>query len=214
MNIKWGIISASLAASLLLAACGTSDADDNDKNDVSDIPPVEEPAAEPETEIDGDAVDENAATDSTGQGDLLAEAVETKSDEQNYSIMVIPGYTLTSEEPGRDSLYSKDDGATFMRIETTEKGGEAFNFDEWYKNMEELLKASSNGTEPEELTEEADLPKGEGILDVKGAKAESNEGYFEGYVMEREDKLVRVTIYAAEDNEQIKEFRQMASTIK
>ncbi|WP_153720580.1 hypothetical protein [Sporosarcina cascadiensis] len=217
MNIKWGIISASLAASLLLAACGTSDADDNGKTDANDEAPVEEPAAEPETDIEEDtdaAVDKDAAADSTEQDDLLKDAVETKSDEQDYSIMVIPGYSLTSEEPGRDSLYSDEDSATFMRIETSEKGGEAFSFDEWYENMEELLKASSDGTDITELTEEADLPKGEGFLSVKGAKAESGEGYFEGYVMEREDKLVRVTIYAEENNEQIEKFRKMASTIK
>lgn len=217
MNIKWGIISASLAASLLLTACGTSDADDNDNTDANDIPPVEEPAAEPETDIEEDtdaAVDEDVSADSTEQEDLLKDAVKTKSDEQDYSIMVSPGYTLTSEEPGRDSLYAEEDSATFMRIETIEKGGDSFSFDEWYENMEELLKASSDGAEPAELTEEADLPKSEGILDVKGAKAESKEGYFEGYVIEREDKLVRVTIYAAEDNEQIEELRQMASTIK
>lgn len=217
MNFKWGIISASLAASLLLTACGTSDVDDSDNTDTDDIAPVEEPAAEPETDIEEDtdaAVDEDVEADSTEQGDLLKDAVETNSDEQDYSIMVIPGYTLTSEEPGRDSLYAEDDSATFMRIETTEKGGESFSFDEWYENMEELLKASSDGSEPAELTEEADLPKGEGILNIKGAKAESEEGYFEGYVIEREDKLVRVTIYAAENTEQIEDFRQMASTVK
>ncbi|MEK4024054.1 hypothetical protein [Sporosarcina sp. FSL W7-1283] len=218
MNNKWRIIFASFAASLLLAACGTSDSDDNPSStDGTNGSAVETPADEPETDIEED-VDSTTAegdeADSTEEKDLLKDAVETKSDAQDYSVMVIPGYTLTSEEPGRDSLYVDEDSETFMRIETTAKDEEAFSFDEWYENLEELLAASTDGAEPTELTDEAELPQGEGITNVKGAEAKSAEGYFKGFVMEREDKLVRVTIYATEDNEHIKEFTEMASTIK
>ena len=52
------------------------------------------------------------------------------------------------------------------------------------------------------------------MLNVKGAVVESSEGYFKGYVIEREDKLVRVTIYAKEDNEHMNDFKNMAATIK
>ena len=144
----------------------------------------------------------------------MKEAVETKSDEQDYSMMVLPGYKLTSEEPGRDSLYLEEDSEMFMRIETMPKDEESYTFEELYANMEELFTVSSDGETPTEITDEADLPQADGITSVRGATVESTEGNFTGYVMEREDKLVRVTIYAKEDNEQMEDFKEMAATIK
>lgn len=217
MNSKWRIIFTSLAASIVLAACGTGDTEQDADDSAGSA--VEEPAANPETGTDTDAetdVDDDAVTsDSEAKNEnALKDAVETKSDEQDYSVMVLPGYTLTSEEPGRDSLYLDEDGNQFMRIEAMPKGEETYTFDELYENMGELLKASSDGSEPEEVTDENLLPDSEGIIEAKGMKAESDEGYFEGYVMDREDKLVRVTIYASEDGKHVEELREMASSIK
>ena len=48
----------------------------------------------------------------------MADAVLTESDAQQFAMEVLPGYTLTSEEPGRDSLYADENPAAFMRIET------------------------------------------------------------------------------------------------
>ncbi|WP_153731961.1 hypothetical protein [Sporosarcina obsidiansis] len=219
MNNKWRIIFASLAASLLLAACGTSDADKNSsQTDSSSGNAVEEPAENPETDVveEQDVASENKSETEGNQADetdLLQDAVETKSDEQNYSMKVIPGFTLTSEEPGRDSLYLEEDSSVFMRIETMPKSDESFTFDELYENMGELLNASSNGETPTEVTNATALPQDEGIAQVKGLEVKSSEGFFKGFVMEREDMLIRVTIYTADDNEHSKEFTQMASTI-
>lgn len=222
MNVKWRILSASLAASLILSACGTSGTDDQeDENGTGSA--VEEPADTPQTDTDVEGNDSDAAPENGESAndeadsadtdeDLLADAVETKSDEQDYSMKVLPGYTLTSEEPGRDSLYLDEDGKIFMRIETMPKD-ETYTFDELYTNLEELLEASSDGETPVEVTDEADLPKNNGFKQVKGAEADSAEGYFKGYVMERDDKLVRVTIYASEKDEHVEELTQMASTI-
>lgn len=222
MNVKWRILSASLAASLVLSACGTSGTDDNeDKNGTGSA--VEEPVDNPETETDIEESDSDAVSGDDEQADdavdpadtdedLLADAVETKSDEQDYSMKVLPGYTLTSEEPGRDSLYLDEDGKIFMRIETMPKD-ETYTFDELYTNLEELLEASSDGEMPVEVTDEANLPQHDDFKQVKGAEVDSDEGYFKGYVMEREDKLIRVTIYANEKDEHVEELTQMASTI-
>ncbi|PIC64369.1 hypothetical protein CSV79_07010 [Sporosarcina sp. P13] len=209
MNNKWRIVFASFAVSVMLAACGTSDTDVTEP-DVTTGTIAEEPVTSPETDGEDDvpvAVEEP-------ETDVMKDAVETQSDEQDYSIMVLPNYLLTSEEPGRDSLYLEEDSSLFMRIETMPKGEESYTFDELYENMQELLVASSDGETPKEVTDKAELPKDEGIINVKGAVVDSAEGYFKGFVIEREDKLVRVTIYAAEDNDHIKEFKQMASTIK
>lgn len=215
LNNKWRIIFTSLTASVMLAACGTSDADP--EKETTD-PAIEEPAT-PETDVEESTSTETEAEIETDAEEEISEvsmedAVETASDEQDYSMMVLPGYKLTSEEPGRDTLYFEEDSETFMRIETMPKDEESYTFEELYTNMEELLTASSDGETPTEITEEADLPQADGITSVKGATVESTEGYFTGYVMEHEDKLVRVTVYAKEDNEHMKEFKQMAATIK
>ncbi|PIC75814.1 hypothetical protein CSV74_14345 [Sporosarcina sp. P19] len=215
MNNKWRIIFTSLTASIMLAACGTSDADP-EKDTTGNA--IEEPAA-PETDAEESTSSENEAeietdTEVEASEDVMKDAVETTSDEQDYSMMVLPGYTLTSEEPGRDSLYLEEDSEMFMRIETMPKDEESYTFDELYENMGELLTASSDGETPIEITDETDLPQADDIKSVKGAVVDSTEGYFTGYVIEREDKLIRVTIYAKEDNEHIEEFKDMAATIK
>ncbi|PID00017.1 hypothetical protein [Sporosarcina sp. P29] len=215
MNNKWRIIFTSLTASIMLAACGTSDVDPEKETTGNAI---EEPAA-PETDAGEDTSSENDAeietdSDEKTSVDAMKDAVETASDEQDYSMMVFPGYKLTSEEPGRDSLILEEDSEMFMRIETTPKDEESYTFDELYENTLELLKASSDGETPVELTDEADLPQADDIKSVKGAEVDSPEGHFTGYVIEREDKLIRVTIYAKEDNEHLKDFKDMAATIK
>lgn len=215
MNNKWRIIFTSLTASIMLAACGTSDADP-EKDTTGNA--IEEPAA-PETDVEDSTSSENEVeiekdTEVGTDDNAMKDAVETTSDEQDYSMQVLPGYKLTSEEPGKDSLYLEDDSETFMRIETMPKDEESYTFDELYENTEELLTASSDGETPVEITEQTDLPQADDIQSVKGAVVDSTEGYFTGYVIEREDKLIRVTIYAQEDNEHIKDFKDMAATIK
>lgn len=217
MNNKWRILLASLTASVMLAACGTSEPEVEPEGTTGNA--VEEPAdvetdvaedtsAETEVEVDTE-VDADMETDEGA----LTDAVETKSDEQDYSIMVIPGYNLVSEEPGRDSLLLDENNEVFMRIETVVKNDESYTFDEYYENMQELLMASSDGGTPAEITDDADLPETTGTA-VKGSEVESTEGYFRGYVMDLEEKLVRVTIYSTEDDEHIEDFKEMAATIK
>lgn len=215
MNNKWHIIFTSLTASIMLAACGTSDADP-EKDTTGNA--IEEPAA-PETDVEDSTSTENEAeiekdTEVGTDDNAMKDAVETASDEQDYSMQVLPGYKLTSEEPGKDSLYLEDDSETFMRIETMPKDEESYTYDELYENTVELLTASSDGETPVEITQQTDLPQAGDIQSVKGAVVDSTEGYFTGYVIEREDKLIRVTIYAQEDNEHIKDFKDMAATIK
>ena len=213
MNNKWRILLASLTASIMLAACGTAEPEAKPEDTGN---AVEEPAdvetGEEDTSADTE-VDAEVDADTETNDDVLADAVETKSDEQDYSMMVIPGYNLVSEEPGRDSLLLDENNEVFMRIETVVKDDESYTFDEYYDNMQDLLMASSDGAAPTDLTDESDLPQTNGTA-VKGSEVESTEGYIRGYVMDLEEKLVRVTIYSAEDDEHIEEFKEMAATIK
>lgn len=206
MNNKWRMLFASLAASVVLAACGTNDTKPGDET------PEENPAA-PEVEsetTDGKDSGQQTETDSS----VLEGAVETASDEQDFSLQVLPGYKLTSEEPGKDSLYAEEDDAVFMRIEAADKNDNAFTFDEWYENLGETLKASDEAAEVTEIADAAQVMQNDRFVQVKGQTAESENSYLTGYVIELEDKLIRATIFAPENNERVKDLQKMAATIQ
>ena len=87
---------------------------------------------------------------------------------------VLPGYKLTSEEPGRDSLYSESDDSVFMRIETVPKEEGAYDY--LAENMLTLLDAASDGDVPVELSEASSLPSGDGITNVKAYSVNAETG--------------------------------------
>lgn len=207
MNNKWRILFASLAASVVLAACGTNNTNPEEET------PAENPAV---PEVDSEADNGNAAPGEQTETDSgeLEGAVETASDEQDFSMQVLPGYTLTSEEPGKDSLYAEEDDAVFMRIEAADKNDSAFTFDEWYDNLGETLKASDESAEVTEIADAAQVLQNDRFLQVKGQTAESENSYLTGYVIELEDKLIRATIFAPENNERVKDLQKMAATIQ
>ena len=102
MKSRWSLLYAAIATTLLLTACGTSPscgqgntngstgvAEDVDKGTVTED-------KEPGTEV----------TDS--QENIMKNAELTESDEQDYAISVLPDYTLTSEEPGKDIYWHKE----------------------------------------------------------------------------------------------------------
>src|SRR4051794_23927823 len=112
MKSKWKLLYAAIATALLLSACGTDNGNENpDGKRNGSTNPVEE--------TDKGTGEEQDAPDK--QDDGMKEATLTASDAQDFSIAVLPQYTLTSEEPGKDSLFSNADGSHFMRIETRVK---------------------------------------------------------------------------------------------
>ena len=186
MKFNWKMVCTGFAAAILLTACGTDNTDQQD-------------GANPDTEEQ--VVDETngSSTDgtSTDSQDLvlqsaelkspqtnMAEAVLTESDAQAFAMEVLPGYTLTSEEPGRDSLYADENPTAFMRIET--QPAEDGTYDYLLDNMQEVLKAASNGGEPEELTDVYADVEDKGIKNVKAFKVDTETGPVTGIVFEKE----------------------------
>lgn len=225
MKSKWKLLSVSLATALLLAACGTEAGNENPAGETEEPASVVEetntgtPAeettpeeAEPAENTDDEATKQPTNENANEQADMLKDAVRTESDAQDYSISVLPGYSLTSEEPGRDSLMVDEDSAVFMRIETMTASD--VSSEEFMKNTKELVSASTDGQTVNEITDPAKLPAGEGIQDAVAYSAKTDSVTVTSTVFERDGQMVRLTIYDSPDEKHFKNFLRMGETIQ
>lgn len=184
----------------------------------------EEPATEPEddeetteqdktqdnTEEDSSEEDNNANNENEEEtDDFQASAEQIDSDAQDFSIHILPDYTLTSEEPGRDSLYLTEDGNIFMRIETMPFDQE--NYDYFKENTMSLLESTK--ADGETVAESSSLPQGESIKDPVGYTVKTNESVLTGFVFEKDGLLVRLTIFDTLAEDHFNNFLHMGETI-
>lgn len=212
-------------ALLALAACGKS----ND-NQVDNSVNNEQTQSEEENNMENeDSTSKNEADGNTSESDdkennetedaenknqpskSLADAKLVHSDQQSYSINVLPNFTLTSEEPGRDSLFLNEDGRLFMRIETL--SGDNGDIDYLIENTIASLDASGDGNPPLEITNANLLPKGENIKNAVGYTVETAEGKASGLIFKRDNMFVRLTIYDNTDGDFYADFLAMGETI-
>lgn len=209
MKLNWKVLCTGFAAVILLTACGTDanpkeDTNSNTSGQVTD-------STNGSSANNNDSANVNEA-DGNDASDNMSEAQLTESDEQSFSLEVLPEYTLTSEEPGRDSLYAEQNSNAFMRIET--RAIEDGAYDNLLGNMKEVLTASSDGMEPEEVENIFTAADDNEIKNVKAFKVETNEGPVTGILFEKEDKIVRLTIFDTVEEEYKTDFINMAQTIK
>lgn len=214
MKSKWNLIFASAAIALLLSACGTDESNVNPEDTTNgSIEAVDEVDKDTAVETDDDSAEEPVIDDkeANAEDDVLQDAVQTESDTQDYTISVLPNFTLTSEEPGKDSLLANENEAVFMRIETASK--EEDTYDYFADNLIAILEASSGGVSPTEVTETASIPSGEGIKNAKVFSVQSESGPVTGIVFERDDIVVRLTIFDSPKEEYFNQYLQMGQTI-
>ncbi|WP_163103339.1 hypothetical protein [Peribacillus alkalitolerans] len=148
---KWKWTFASLAiCSLILAACGSNEtsettasgettsqneqkkSDSSEANEENDLERKQEQTLE--VVVDGNKVEQTATLQN--------------SDNQGYSMFVLPEYELSAEEPYKDILFVKDHDDVFMRIELLE---DTPDFVQEEESMKSYLKAiSKEMIQPEE----------------------------------------------------------------
>ncbi|MFS0574434.1 hypothetical protein AB1K83_02235 [Sporosarcina sp. 179-K 3D1 HS] len=220
MKSKWKLLSVSLATALLLAACGTEAGNENPAGEKEEPAGVVEetnngaPAEETVTDESepAESGQETAEEPSDEQANGLTDAVRTESDEQDFAISVLPGYSLTSEEPGKDSLMVDDDSAIFMRIETM--SASEVTVDEFLENTRELVSAATDVQTPEEVTDEVKLPQGDGIKDAVAYSAQTDSVTVTSTVFERDGQLIRLTVFDSPDEKHFENFLRMGETIQ
>lgn len=200
----------------MLTACGTAEVDENAENGTTGQAEIEEPAQEEQTnqentneenEADGDQIirllEQNLQY--TMDGETKEEtAFLVNSDNQAYSLYVLPEFELTAEEPNKDVLYVKDNESIFMRIELLPHDAD---WDMAEQTMKDQLTAVNE--EVKEIT----LPEGDFYKDAIALEASSEESIVAGYLIKNDQVHLKLTLFSDTEQTYDNAFLKMAETI-
>lgn len=184
-----------LLLTLVISACGSSEDEASNNDQGTDSSKSEETNSgqkENSTESNGTTVD---------------------SENQEYSISVLDGYELTSEEPNKDLLYNKEDETQSMRIEVY--NASEVNMADVTNELAETVKASNSDEDVSEITDSTLIPSGKNIEDVKSYVANIPDGNtVYGYTFLQDGVGIKLTVFDTAESPAIEDFIEMANTIK
>ncbi|WP_102271645.1 hypothetical protein [Cytobacillus massiliigabonensis] len=220
---KWALLAGMLG--VILAGCGTSEDKNSESNGATpseDVEQVEQNENEAtnnneaeemkDTELDSEEKIENESSRNPEQklqyqmnGETKEETAFLKeSDNQNYSLYVLPEYELTAEEPNKDSLYLAEDGQVFMRIEMLPTDTE---WDSIVENTKAQLTAVN------ENVVSIDAPSEDFFKDSIAMEASVNDDVVTAYMIKNVDQPFKLTIFSKKDSDYKDAFLQMGKTI-
>lgn len=215
---KYWLLLASLSMAIsILSACNTDTGTSTGEDTEPDVVDTEPAVVDNETANgDGEIEEEERGSERTLSYSVDGEvnegtAILTDSDEQNYSIYKLEDFELTGEEPNKDSLYLTENDAVFMRIETLPK--DVGTIDVVRQNMKDTLSAVSIGQEPTTIEDESKLPQGNNISEQAGMSVTTDLGTVTGIVFERDNLIVRLTIFDRKNYNLTDAFLKMGETI-
>ncbi|MGN1402196.1 MAG: hypothetical protein ACI4XL_11925 [Bacillus sp. (in: firmicutes)] len=139
----------------------------------------------------------------TLDGETITEkAVYTNSAEQPYDMYILPGYTLTSEEPGQDLLYVTNQEEISMRIQLyTEPDWESIE-----QNVAAELDYIGDITHPDNEQLQID--------EAKIFESSNEEERVTIYLIKDEDNPMKLTIFSPAGTDYRHAFVEMAKTIE
>lgn len=221
MKKSWLLFASITLAISMLSACNSANEEKgNDKETDTQVESGETNDEEKAEEVVEETEEEQPITTERGPDKTLTYSINdevkeetatlTDSDEQNYSIYKLDGFSLTSEEPNKDSLYLDDNRAVFMRVETISKDDASLEI--IANNMFETIAAVSVNKEPVEI-EKDKLPQGEGISNPSGYLTTFELGTVSSYVFEQGNLIVRLTIFDQESVKLTDAFLKMGETV-
>ncbi|MDN4492327.1 hypothetical protein [Ureibacillus aquaedulcis] len=201
------------------SATGTAHTEGNEVNDSVD---TEEPATddgqkeEPATADPSENTDTDTDTDSTtassitfsSNGQSKTEELSPVSGEQ-YTIQVIPGFSLTPEEPGKDLLSYDEDDSVSMRIEAMTTDDSTFK--DLVANTEETMSAINEDYEPYDITE---FIGNQDLTNSTAYVANHDNEEVTTVVFEKAEKLVRLTIFDKKEIDLSEALVKMGLTIE
>ncbi|WP_404323797.1 hypothetical protein LG298_07990 [Cytobacillus firmus] len=207
-------------AAAILAGCGTAQDDSgngagsgqNEEETGSEGQDGQEQSEEEESSEDGTAGEGNSVIRILEQNMTYTVEGETKedtaflkhSDNQNYSMYVLPEYELTAEEPNKDVLYLSENDQIFMRIELLPNDAD-------WDMIEENTKAQLEAVSENVQTSKA--PSDDFYKNASVMKAEGNGEKVSAYLMKNDNLSLKLTIFNKEDADHEDAFLQMAKTI-
>ncbi|MGM9923263.1 MAG: hypothetical protein ACI35R_03295 [Bacillus sp. (in: firmicutes)] len=180
------------------------ESDDAAKEETTDSTTEKQPASE----TDGDKEQTEAAAEKTLQYQLQGQTKEEtaklmESDNQQYSMYVLPGYELTGEEPRKDVLYLKDSDHISMRIELLSENPDWATYEANIPTeLQDTNQTVTNPTEPE--------------LQVPGAsiyEASNGQDRVTIYLVKNVEQPMKLTIFTTEKEDYRSAFVEMAKTI-
>ncbi|MDQ0270685.1 hypothetical protein [Cytobacillus purgationiresistens] len=194
----------------VLAGCGTSQ---NDDGASSSQPPKEEEANHDDHQNEEEHNDDGKIRllEQNIEYDLNGETKEDtafliESDNQDYSMYVLPDFALTGEEPNQDVLHLKKEAHIFMRIELLPEDID------WAK-VEENTKVQLESVNKEITTPE--LPKYPFYQDATVMEASDDGDTVTSLLIKNEQTQVKLTIFTDENEKDYKDaFIKMAQTIE
>ena len=131
-------------------------------------------------------------------------AIWTKSDNQTFGLYILPTYELSAEEPNKDVLYYKEDDPHFMRIEILPGDSDQNSLKETT-----LAQLQAVNEDVQTLSPEANDIQNATIMQAK----KDNE-IVTAYLIEQEDKFIKLTIFTNEQENHQDAFVQMAKNLK
>ena len=223
---------------LLLAACGTSNNQDNtienekntqqtsDTNDQQNELVIGEQKSNTETEQEHtskaspdpneqttkkEEVESKTRTSEqpityTLNGETKKETAQlTKSDNQSFSLYVLPNYELTAEEPYKDLLFLSEDDTNSMRIEILPADTD---LDSLKANTMAQLQVVN------ETVQTIDPPNDEMLQDATIMEASNNDGeVVTAYLINQKESIIKLTLFTKKQADYRDAFIQMAKTI-
>ncbi|WP_243298763.1 hypothetical protein [Bacillus litorisediminis] len=198
--------------SVILTACGTSSTAPEEEpanttnpsaNENTAQNPEETDAAE-EPDADTNEEENSKTLTYTFNGSEVSETASLiSSPEQPYSLSVLPGFTLDSEEPGKDVLYLNDDSSIFMRIELIDK---TVNIEQLIQTTTDQLAVVTDVVNHDESSENVELP------DAIKLEASNNEQTVTSYI-KKGDFQWKITMFTTPSSDYRDAFLEMAKTI-
>lgn len=220
---KWFLFTSIIG--VILTGCGTNEDNNNGSNGDTSSEKVEqveqngkdatnknEADKNKDTEIGSENNNEDKGSRSSEQklqyqvnGETKEETAYLKeSDNQNYSLYVLPEYELTAEEPNKDSLYLSENGEVFMRIEMLPTD---MQWESIVENAKVQLAAIN------EEVETIDVPSEDFFKDSFAIETSMDADIVTAYVIKNEGQPFKLTIFSKNDSDYKDAFLQMAKTI-
>lgn len=210
---KWTALLSGLAiSSLLLTGCGTTSTDEGTDSK------KEENTITTNTQNKVDTT-ENTTTETTTQEqtseiakekqlhyrfqdkDQTATALLKTSNNQSFSLYVVPQFELSAEEPGKDAVLFTENDQIFMRIELLTKDVDWATAE---KEAQTFLKAISDTVTDSDL-----------ILDNGSSYQATTDNDVVTVVLLKNEKVpVRITMFTTKDADYRHAFLAMANTIQ
>lgn len=128
-----------------------------------------------------------------------------ESDNQDYSLYVLPDYELTGEEPRKDVLYLKENDTLFMRIELLPADAELNDEIETAKSQLESVSSDIKEAKPQGH---------EWLKDAAGFTADNGNEKVSAYLIPQKDWLLKLTIFTPVKENAEDPFLKMAETIE